>query len=131
MVTSTSTGGLSHPAGPSLAQFGVLERCQQGGDCTDRATDAVEAALTRLGAMIDDTAITSNGGVPPEDRLYVEVTRDPQMEWRSETGVEGTSGGVMIDLTDDAPYVVVAPGEAFRLGAADAAAIRDALFVTR
>jgi hypothetical protein len=129
LVTSTSSSGMGYPAGPSLEQFGVRERCPQGGDCIDRATDAVEAALGRLEEQIDATLITTTDGPPPDDRLYVDVDRDPPMEWRLLNGMEGTSQGVMVDLTDDDPYVVVAPGLAFRLSAEDAAAIRDALFV--
>jgi hypothetical protein len=129
-VTSVSTSGLGHPAGPTLEQFGLRERCLRGGDCSQQAEDAIEAALGRLGAAIENTPIASNAGAPPVDRLYVQASRDPPMEWRSESA-SGTSLEVMIDLTDENPYVVVAPGQAFRLTEGDAAAIRDALFIGR
>jgi hypothetical protein len=131
LATSTSTGGIGYPAGPTLGQFGLRERCERGGDCSERATDAVEVALGRLGPGIEDTPIADPDGAPPADRLYVDVDRDPPMEWRSESGAEGSSLGVMVDLTDDEPYVIVAPGVAFRLRPEDAAAVRDALFVAR
>jgi hypothetical protein len=43
----------------------------------------------------------------------------------------GRGSAFRVDLTDENPYVVVAPRYSFRLGEADAAAIRDALFVDR
>jgi hypothetical protein len=130
-VSGSSSGGMSYPAGPSLAQFGVRERCPQGGECSDRAMEAIRVALSRLGPEIQDAPITSNGGDgPPADRLYVEITNDPMLEWRA-TGAEGNSSAFRIDLTDSDEYIVVAPRLAFRLADVDAAAIRDALFVAR
>jgi hypothetical protein len=132
-VMGTSSSGISHPSGPSLEQFGLRDRCPPETGCSERAMEAVEAALGRLGPEITDTPITSNGGVegPPADRLYLEVMSDPMLEWRTAEGTEGSSAGFMIDLTDENPYVVVAPGQAFRLADEDAAAIRAALFVAR
>jgi len=135
-VTGTSSSGLTYPAGPSLEQFGLRERCPQGGECSDRAMEAFMAALGRLGPEIRDTPITSPGGAPaaapvPEDRLYVEIAVDPMLDWLAATGAGGSGGAFRVDLTDEDPYVVVAPRFSFRLGEADAAAIRDALFVTR
>jgi hypothetical protein len=131
-VTGTSSSGIGFPAGPSLVQFGVVERCQRGGDCTERAMEAIEAALGRLGPELEDTPITTNDPMVPApgDRLYIQVTSDPMFEWRAEMGT-GSSADVMVDLTDENPYVVVAPGLALRLSDEDAAAIRDALFVAR
>ena len=89
-VTSTSSSGITYPAGPSLEQFGVRERCPQGGDCSERAMEAIQAALGRLGPEILNTPIRSNGvEAVPEDRLYVEVTIDPMLNWRSKAGAEG------------------------------------------
>jgi len=128
----TSSTGMSYPAGASLEQFGLRERCGPGGDCGDRAMEAIRAALGRLGPEILDTPIRSNGVEPvPDDRLYVEITVDPMLEWRNATGAEGGVTAFRIDLTDENPYVVVAPKYSFRLSEADAAAIRDALFVAR
>jgi len=130
-VSGSSSGGMSYPAGPSLAQFGVRERCPQGGDCSDQAMEAIRVALSRLGPEMQNAPITSNGGdAPPEDRLYVEITNDPMLEWRA-TGAEGSSAAFRIDLTDSDEYIVVAPRLAFGLADVDAAAIRDALFVAR
>ena len=56
---------------------------------------------------------------------------DPMLEWRTTEGTEGSSAGFMIDLTDEHPYVVVAPRYSLSLSEADAAAIRDALSVRR
>jgi hypothetical protein len=131
LVTSTSSSGLGYPAGPSLDQFDVRARCERGGDCSQRAMDALETALGRLGAEIRDTPITTTGDAPPPDRLYVNATSDPPLEWRSSSGAGGSAGGLIVDLTDANPYVVVAPQFAFRLSDEDAAAIRDALFVDR
>ena len=130
-ATSTSSSGIGYPAGPSLAQFGLRERCPQGGDCSERAMEAVEAALGRLGAPIEDTAITTTGGPTSPDRLVVEVSGDPPLAWRSEGGAEGSGSVVRVDLTDGDPYVVVAPRQAFRISGEDAAAILGALFVRR
>jgi hypothetical protein len=135
-VTSTTSTGMTYPAGPTLEQFGLRERCPQGGECSDRAMEAFVAALGRLGPEIRNTPITSPGGAPaaapvPEDRLYVEMTVDPMLDWLATTGPGGSGGAFRVDLTDEDPYVVVAPRFSFRLNEADAAAIRDALFVTR
>ena len=135
-VTGTSTSSVTYPAGPTLEQFGLRERCPQGGECSDRAMEAFVAALGRLGPEIRNTPITSPGGAPaaapvPEDRLYVEIAVDPMLDWLAATGAGGSGGAFRVDLTDEDPYVVVAPRFSFRLGEADAAAIRDALFVTR
>jgi hypothetical protein len=135
-VTGSSSSGISYPAGPSLEQFGLRERCPQGGECGDRAMEAFVAALGRLGPEIRNTPITSPGGAPaaapvPEDRLYVEITVDPMLDWLATTGGGGSGSAFRVDLTDENPYVVVAPRYSFRLGEADAAAIRDALFVDR
>jgi hypothetical protein len=131
--TSTSSTSISTLAGPSLEQFGLRERCERGGgDCTERAMEAVRAALGRLGPEVRDPPITNTAGALPPDRLYVHVTSEPQLAWRSSTGAEGTGGGIVIDLTDDEnPYALVAPRLAFELSDEDAAAIRDALFVDR
>jgi hypothetical protein len=135
-VTSTTTSGIGYPAGPSLEKFGLRERCPEGGDCTQRAMDAIEAALGRLGPELVNPPITSPGGAPaaepvPPDRLYVEITVDPMLEWQAATGAAGSGSAFRVDLTDDRPYVVVAPRLSFRLNDADAAAIRDALFLAR
>ena len=135
-MTGTSSSGIAYPAGPSLEQFGLRERCPQGGECSDRAMEAIEAALGRLGPEIRDTPITSPGGAPaaapvPEDRLYVEMTVEPMLDWLAATGIGGSGSAFRVDLTDENPYVVVAPRYSFRLGEADASAIRDALFVDR
>ena len=129
---STSSSGMSYPAGESLEQFGLRERCAGEGDCDERAMEAIRAALGRLGPEIRNTPIRSNGvEAIPADRLYVEVTIDPMLEWRTTTGAEGGVTAFRVDLTDDNPYIVVAPRYSFRLSDADAAAIRDALFVDR
>jgi hypothetical protein len=129
---STSSSGMSYPAGPSLEQFGLRERCAGEGDCDERAMEAIRAALGRLGPEILNTPIRSNGvEAIPEDRLYVEVTIDPMLEWHTSTGAEGGVTAFRVDLTDENPYVVVAPRYSFRLSEADAAAIREALFVNR
>ena len=131
-VTGTSTSGMSYPAGPTLEQFGLRDRCPPEAECSERAMEAIQAALGRLGPEILNTPIRSNGVEPiPDDRLYVEVTIDPMLTWRSKTGAEGGVTAFRIDLTDENPYVVVAPNYSFRLSEADAAAIRDALFVAR
>ena len=136
-VMSTSSTSMSYPAGASLEQFGLRERCSEGGgDCDQRAMEAFVAALARLGPEIRDTPITSPGGAPraapvPEGRLYVEITVDPMLDWVAATGAGGGGGAFRVDLTDENPYVVVAPRYSFRLTDADAAAIRDALFVAR
>jgi hypothetical protein len=67
----------------------------------------------------------------PEDRLYVEITVDPMLEWQSSAGPAGAGSAFRVDLTDSNPYIVVAPRYAFRLSNEDAAAIREALFVDR
>jgi hypothetical protein len=51
------------------------------------------------------------------------------LEWHSSTGAAGSASAFRVDLTNGNPYVVVAPRWSFRLTEADAAAIRDALFV--
>ena len=135
-VMSTTSTSLTHPTGASLEQFELTERCQDGGDCSERAMEAFEAALGRLGPEIRDTPITSPGGAPaaapvPPDRLYVEIVVEPMLEWANGTGASGAAFAFRVDLTDDNPYVVVAPRWSFRLTAADATAIRDALFVER
>ena len=53
------------------------------------------------------------------------------LDWRATTGAGGASAPFSVDLTDENPYIVVAPRYSFRLSDADAAAIRDALFVNR
>lgn len=126
--------GVSYPSGPSLEPFGLRERCPERGDCNDRALEAIAVALSRLGPEVRDAPITSPGGAPaaapvPPGRLYVEITVDPALEWRASTGAGGAGTAFRVDLTDDNPYVVVAPRYSFRLTEADAAAIRDALFV--
>jgi hypothetical protein len=136
LATSTSSSSIGYPSGPSLEQFGLRERCPREGDCTARAMDAIVAALGRLGPEIRDTPITSPGGAPaaapvPPDRLYVEITVDPMMEWHATTGGGGSGSAFRVDLTDENPYVVVAPRYSFRLSEQDATAIRDALFVER
>jgi len=133
-ITGMSSSSISYPAGPSLEQFGLRERCPDGGECEERAMDAFVAALGRLGTEIRDTPITSPGGAPlaapvPEDRLYVEVTVDPMLDWFNSNGIGGSGSAFRVDLTDENPYVVVAPRFSFRLSDEDAAAIRDALFV--
>jgi hypothetical protein len=135
-VTGTSTSSVTYPAGPTLEQFGLRELCPRGGECSDRAMDAFVAALGRLGPEIRNTPITSPGGAPgaapvPDDRLYVEISVDPMLDWVTETGPGGSGGSFRVDLTDQNPYVVVAPRYSFRRNEADAAAIRDALFVSR
>ncbi len=134
-VTSTSTS-ITHLAGTGLEPFGVRERCPAGSDCDERMMEAFAAALGRLGPEIRDTPITSPGGAPaaapvPADRLYVEIFVEPMLEWMSTTGAGGSGSAFRVDLTDENPYVVVAPRWSFRLSEADAAAIRDALFVDR
>jgi hypothetical protein len=129
-----SSAAIGYPAGPSLEPFGLRERCPERDECNDRALEALTAALSRLGPEVRDTPITSPGGAPaaalvPPGRLYVEVTVDPALEWRASTGAGGAGTAFRVDLTDDNPYVVVAPRSSFRLTEADAAAIRDALFV--
>lgn len=133
--TSSSTS-ITYPTGASLEQFGVRDRCEAGGDCSERAMGAFVAALARLGPEIVDPPITSPGGAPaaapvPPDRLYVEIYVEPMLEWHSAVGASGAGFAFRVDLTDENPYVVVAPRWSFRLGEADAAAIRDALFVDR
>jgi hypothetical protein len=131
-LTGTSSSGMSYPAGASLEQFGLRDRCPPEPDCSERAMEAIQAALGRLGPEILNTPIRSNGvEAIPEDRLYVEVTIDPMLEWRTTTGQEGGVTAFRIDLTDEHPYVVVAPRYSFRLSEEDASAIRDALFVAR
>ena len=130
--TSTSSTSISTLAGPSLEQFGLRERCGQGGgDCEERAIEAVRAALGRLGPEVADPPITSTAGALPPDRLTVQVTSDPPLAWRSPTGAEGAGSGIVIDLTDETAYALVAPRLAFELSDEDAAAIRNALFVER
>ena len=130
--TSTSSTSISTLAGPSLEQFGLRERCEQGrGDCEDRAIEAVRAALGRLGPEVGDPPVTDTAGVLPPDRLTVSVTSDPMLEWRSSTGAQGSGAGIVIDLTDETAYALVAPRLAFELSDEDAAAIRNALFVER
>jgi hypothetical protein len=131
---STRTTSLTHPTGPSLEQFELTERCPEGGDCSERAMEAFVAALGRLGPEIVDAPITSPGGAPaaapvPPDRLYVEIYIEPMTDWQASTGASGSGFAFRVDLTDENPYVVVAPRWSFRLSDADAAAIRDALFV--
>ena len=131
-ATSTSSTSIGTLAGPSLEQFGLRERCGQGGgDCEERAIEAVRAALGRLGPEVPDPPITNTAGALPPDRLTVSVTSDPMLAWRSATGDEGNGAGIVIDLTDETAYALVAPGLAFELSDADADAIRDALFVDR
>ena len=135
-ISSVSSASISHPAGPSLELFGLRERCPQAGECSDRAIEALTAALSRLGPEIPNAPITSPGGAPaappvPEDRLVVEVMVDPMLDWQATTGPAGSGSAFRVDLTDQIPYVVVAPRYAFQLSDQDAAAIRDALFVDR
>ena len=91
--------------------------------------EAVRAALGRLGAEVTDPPVTNTAGALPPDRLTVNITSDPPLGWRSATGAEGSGAGIVIDLTDETAYALVAPGQAFELSAEDAAAIRNALFV--
>jgi hypothetical protein len=134
--TTTSSRSIDYPSGPSLEQFGLRERCADGGDCSERAMEAIVAALGRLGPEIRNTPVTSPGGAPaadpvPPDRLVVGITVDPMLEWQATTGAGGSGSAFRVDLTDDNPYVVVAPRFSFRLSDEDATAIRDALFVER
>lgn len=126
---SAGMGGVSHLSGPSLAAFGLAPRCDTDSTCMDAAFARLEAALSRLGQRADNREIDHPNEPLPEDRLAVTFERDPMIEWRTDTGVSGSSARVVVDLTDSSPYVVVAPGQGFELDPADAAAIRDALFV--
>ena len=47
-VTSTSTGGMGYPAGPSLAEFHVRERCGvQDSSCQERAQAVFDDIVAR------------------------------------------------------------------------------------
>lgn len=131
-VASVAVTDLS--SGARLEQFGLRARCADGDECNQRALEAFMVALSRLGPEVRNSPITSPGGAPaaapvPPDRLYVEIWADPMLEWHSSTGAAGSASAFRVDLTNGNPYVVVAPRWSFRLTEADAAAIRDALFV--
>ena len=97
-VSSTTSSGITVPAGPQLNQFALAPRCPAGdASCTDRALELAEEMLRHLEAPLPpaDGAPTGTGLVVP---FTVQVDHDPSWEWRSADGTSGSTGAATIDL---------------------------------
>ena len=132
-VTGTSTGGISYPAGPSLAEFHVRERCgRQDSSCQDRAQTVLDGILTELGPPVDDPAIQAPNDPPAEGRLLITFDSQPPFEWAAEAA-SGSGELVVLDVTGalrgGQSYAVVGPGVAYEVDAQQAEDLLFALFV--
>ena len=133
-VTSVSSGGMSMPSGPTLAEFGVAERCgRQDPSCWEAAQQLVERILANLGEAIDDPPMDGPDAVPPVDRLIISFDSDPPFRWRSAIGGDGETTRAHVDLTDaldgGVAYAVVGDGLAFVVDAELTRRLIDTLFV--
>lgn len=133
-VGSVSAGGMSMPAGPTLREFGVTERCgRQDPSCSDAAQQLVAPILANLGEAIDDPPMQGPDAVPPEDRLIISFDSDPPFPWRSVVGGDGETTRAHVDVTDaldgGVAYAVVGDGLAFVVDAGLARRLIDTLFV--
>ena len=133
-VTTTAGGAISYPVGPSLAEFGLRERCAgRDQSCQDRAQVMLGGILAELGPPAVDPAMRAPDDPPPEGRLLIIFDAEPPFEWQTVDGVSGTAERVVIDLTGvvdgSQSYAVIGPGEAYAIDAGQAAALLDALFV--
>lgn len=132
-VTSMSTGGISYPVGPSLAEFQVRERCGgQDQSCQDRAQAVLDGILGELGAPVDDPALQAPNDPPTEGRLAIIFDSDPAFEWTAE-GASGSAERVVVDVTGalrgGQSYAVVGDGLAYEVDAEQAQDLLFALFV--
>jgi hypothetical protein len=95
--TTTGSSGISAPTGPTLAEFGLRERCVAGGDltCSERALEVAGRALAQLGPKIPD----DGDGADALVGLVVQVDRDPPWPWRAGDGNSGVVGSASFDLT--------------------------------
>lgn len=133
-VTSTAGGAITYPAGPSLAEFHVRDRCgAQDQSCHERAQDMVRVILGELGAPVLDAQVQALDDAPPEGSLAITFDAQPPFEWQAADGASGTSERVVFDLTGAArgaeSYAVVGPGLAYEVDAERAADLLFALFV--
>jgi len=132
-VTSTSMGGISYPAGPSLAEFNVRERCgAQDASCQERAQTVLDEIVGGLGAPVDDQAMDAPNDPPAEGRLLITFDSEPQFEWTAQ-GASGGAERVVVDVTGalrgGQSYAVVGPGLAYEVDAQQAEDLLFALFV--
>ena len=132
-VTSMAGGGISYPAGPSLDEFHVRERCGgQDQSCHDRAQSLAAGLLRELGAPVADPAVEAPNDPPPEGRLTIVFDAQPPFEWTAQEA-SGSAERVMLDLTGAVrggqSYAVVGPGLAYEVDAQQAEDLLFALFV--
>jgi hypothetical protein len=131
-ATSTTSSGISVPAGPDLDRFDLRERCG-GGDpsCTDRAQDLISPILQSLGPANPPRPAPAPGVLP----FTIQVDRDPPWDWRSSDGSVGTTSNVVIDLeallagNGDAVARIGGDDPGYPIPAALAQQLIDALFI--
>ena len=128
-----SMEGIGYPAGPSLAEFHVRERCgAQDSSCHDRAQAVLDGILGELGTPVDDPAVEAPDDPPTEGRLLVTFDSEPPFEWTAE-GASGSAERVVVDVTGalrgGQSYAVVGPALAYAVDAQGAEDLLFALFV--
>lgn len=133
-ATSTSTSSISYPAGPSLAEFRVRERCE-GEDlsCQDRARTTVEGILGTLGGPADNPALRAPNDPPPPGRLLITFDAQPPFEFRTFDGEFRSTERIVVDVTaalrGGQSYAVIGPGLAYEIDAEQAEELLFSLFV--
>lgn len=133
-ATEMAAEAIAYPVGPSLAQFGVRERCAgQDQSCQERAQEMVGQILGGLGTPVADPSMQAPDDPPPEGRLLITFDSQPPFEWEAADGASGTAERVVIDVTGalrgGQSYAVVGPGLAYEVDAQQAEDLLFSLFV--
>jgi hypothetical protein len=133
-ITSTSSGGIAYPAGPSLAEFHVRERCgAQDDSCHERARTVLDEILTALGGPADDPVVQSPDEPPAQGRLTIVFDSQPAFEFQAPDGEQRSSERVVVDVTGalrgGESYAVVGDGLAYQVHPEQAEDLLFALFV--
>ena len=108
---STSSSGLAHPVGPTLARYGLRERCADEATCIDRAFEVARTIFHSLGERYDGPGDPAQPGVVP---FTIDFDHDPPFDWRATDdvgpgGSGGTSGRISVDVT----AILAGDGQAF------------------
>lgn len=131
-ATSTTSAGISVPAGSDLDRFDLRERCgPRDSSCTDRALEIAGTILQSLGPANPPAPLPAPGLMP----FTIQVDRDPAWEWRSADGSGGSTANAVIDLdaflSGDGDAVVRIGGDdpGYPIPPALAQQLVDALFI--
>ena len=133
-VASTSTSSISYPAGPSLAEFRVRERCaEQDPSCQDRARTVLKGILGTLGGPADNPALRSPNDPPPPGRLLITFDAQPPFGFRTFDGEIRSTERVVVDVTaamrGGPAYAVSGHDLAYEIDAEQAEELLFSLFV--